>query len=549
MTLKILHVTNIAQNAYINARLLNEAGHDNDVAAYDMYHFACSPEWVHLFEADIDRALLGDDFFPNFYRLGQAMPRIAPFVAHGPMLQTLTYLRLRRLGAALADTAYAVLAYLRFKATHFATLAPQTKPWPAADFAAALESYGLSAPLHARLRAGHLFDRLLGFIKARLARFLGWQVLENVHPPFAHGYLDSYFPFDPFLAQTLLALRQRGLLTAIGLELPAPAAPLPADAPAPPAGDDWTAYRIYGEQWRALCPLYDICLFYADSGTQAYANGIASYATFEHGTIRTAPFEDTIHGRLLAAAYHGADKVFLTNTDYATQARRLEFREDQRVYFLHPFDERETFRFAELAPAPPASPVRFLCPARQDWVSNDPTMAKGNDRIFHAAAALRAAGVNTFRLTCIAWGVDLAASQKLVDDLGLAGHVDWIAPLTKRRLWGAMCAHHAIIDQFVISVISGITFEALGLGRRLITKDDGVANSVFFAAPPPLLAAADAADIAAHMRAVMADPHDAEGVGARCQDWVRQHHSAARLVALQETAFADMVARRAAATL
>ena len=66
--LKILHVGNIVQNAYVNASILNQRGHDCDVAAFDWYHFASSPEWYHLSEADADLDQLADHYFPDFYR-------------------------------------------------------------------------------------------------------------------------------------------------------------------------------------------------------------------------------------------------------------------------------------------------------------------------------------------------------------------------------------------------------------------------------------------------------------------------------------------------
>ena len=42
---RVLHIGNIANNAYNNSKLLIEAGVDNDVLCYDYYHTMGCPEW------------------------------------------------------------------------------------------------------------------------------------------------------------------------------------------------------------------------------------------------------------------------------------------------------------------------------------------------------------------------------------------------------------------------------------------------------------------------------------------------------------------------
>jgi glycosyltransferase involved in cell wall biosynthesis len=45
---RVLHVGNVANNAYLLAKSLIEAGVDNDVLCYGNYHFMASPEWEEL---------------------------------------------------------------------------------------------------------------------------------------------------------------------------------------------------------------------------------------------------------------------------------------------------------------------------------------------------------------------------------------------------------------------------------------------------------------------------------------------------------------------
>src|SRR5437870_3319428 len=46
--LRVLHVGNIANNAYLNAKFLRRAGVEADVLAYNYYHVMGTPEWEEL---------------------------------------------------------------------------------------------------------------------------------------------------------------------------------------------------------------------------------------------------------------------------------------------------------------------------------------------------------------------------------------------------------------------------------------------------------------------------------------------------------------------
>jgi hypothetical protein len=63
----VLHVGNIAHNAYFNELILRESGRSGCIINFDLYHFASCPQWLKLSKLETDRKLLGDDFFPNFF--------------------------------------------------------------------------------------------------------------------------------------------------------------------------------------------------------------------------------------------------------------------------------------------------------------------------------------------------------------------------------------------------------------------------------------------------------------------------------------------------
>ena len=52
--MKILHIGNIANNAYLNAKLLNDSGVESHVLCYDYYHLMGCPEWEEcLFDSSV----------------------------------------------------------------------------------------------------------------------------------------------------------------------------------------------------------------------------------------------------------------------------------------------------------------------------------------------------------------------------------------------------------------------------------------------------------------------------------------------------------------
>src|SRR5438105_3431919 len=131
--------------------------------------------------------------------------------------------------------------------------------------------------------------------------------------------------------------------------------------------------------------------------------------------------------------------------------------------------------------------IVFLCPARQDWTARDPKMCKANDIYFRATSLVIRTGEQRLRLRCVKWGVDQDASLRLIEELEIGNFVEWIPPMTRAQLWRAMLDADAVVDQFLLSALGAVAFEALALGRRLITLDDGIANATFFGEQPPIL--------------------------------------------------------------
>ena len=118
---RILHVGNIANNAYNNARLLNEAGLDCDVICYDYYHVMACPEWE---DSEVS-GHYGDQFRPKWSDAGFGDFRRPPWFAQGPLKICVDYLISKREGRNGAT----VVAWRRLAIANGTENGPRNRLW------------------------------------------------------------------------------------------------------------------------------------------------------------------------------------------------------------------------------------------------------------------------------------------------------------------------------------------------------------------------------------------------------------------------------------
>ncbi len=93
---RILHIGNVANNGYNNAKVLVEAGFDCDALCYDYYHIMGCPEWE---DADFS-GMVEDHFTPNWREVDLRGFRRQRWFAQGPRYWAIAYLLARRNGRA-----------------------------------------------------------------------------------------------------------------------------------------------------------------------------------------------------------------------------------------------------------------------------------------------------------------------------------------------------------------------------------------------------------------------------------------------------------------
>lgn len=478
--MRVLHIGNIANYAFVNARMQRRAGIEADCIEPGFFHIMACPEWL---EAPIEGDH-GDDRTPKWSRVDLGGYKRPDWFVLGEEGLAFRYLAARQHGQ--AEEARKLQRQIAFHARSYA----QDMPLPAGVMKALLTSRN---PMAMRLR--HYVKRLLrGPGKAPPA------AAEAEAMPAAGS-----FAIEP--PPAVLPFIQRSAL------------------------------------WRDTLAWYDVIQGYTIQSVYPAAAGLPNFLSYELGTIRGLPFEESPEGRLTRWVYRMSPEVFVTNSDCMPAAEALGLDMGHVHKVLHAFDIDDAIAFAAAWNEPePGGPPVFYAPARQHWKNGNASILKGNDVAIRGAALLKARG-HDFRLVLGEWGEEIGLSRELIAELGIADRIDWAKPLPRHKLWPAYMRARAIIDQFRSPAFGGVSLEALALGKRLITGYDHGLGGAFFSAPPPIHNCRTAEQVADAMEACLRDPTDESGLGRAAQDWMRREHSVARQLREQFSAYEALLSR------
>jgi glycosyltransferase involved in cell wall biosynthesis len=472
--LRVLHLGNIANNAFNNARIQRQYGIDAYVIAYENYHIMACPEWEEAtFEGN-----LGDPFFPNWRKVDLAGYQRPRWFASGPL----------RLCCEMIE------AEVRAESDRADELRLKLKAVREAECSQTYWSF--------LIRQARRLLRRLTRLSAELREATDIFLKPRKSDPRHSRLIDIWKK-----ART--------------------------SHPSVPTARDFSGYRARLQHLRGLFQYFDVIQAYSTDGAWPLLTE-QHYIAYEHGTLRAIPFVNDLTGRLAATVFLGADHVFVTNLDCMEAGGRLGIPADRFSPLPHAFDEKRLieFRHDHRETRPPDDHVIFFHPARQDWLLADPSMIKGNDRLIRAFARISQMHPSA-QLLMVAWGRDLHATRDLIKSLGVEGKIQWLDPMRKQDLWRTYLSSHAVLDQFVLPSFGGVTFEALALGCRVITNVDFAAAERFFSKAPPVYSASTENEIYEMLERIVLDRNDLAGVGDAGAEWIKHYHSARKIVELQ----------------
>lgn len=482
-----LHVSNVANVAYGFAKILNAHASPASVICHDIKHLMSQPEWDDL---PLDPADFPDewDFTKSTADFGGwrrpawfTSESIAdPFAEVGPLHarvrgwfgRRLSVDTKRRIEPAYHRARRAQVRLQQLLSRPAAEASPATA-FGTASGAAAASSASMSASASAAASVLRVADDAFGHADAEA------RLREVVARSAALG---SEWAMDP------AALRRY----------------LPHAA--------WLARHAAA---------HDVVFTYVLSPIYGMLYGRKPQVSVEIGTMRDIAFGTSVVASLLWPGYRFSDHVVVTNPDNRGLADAAGI--ESYSFCPHPLDDRmfspgeEPELRRELLERYRVRALLFA-PARQNW------RIKGNDKLLRAFARLRQSGIDA-ALLAPAWGQEVARSQALARELGIADYVAWLQPMPEPLLARHYRAVDLVCDQFQLGVFGLITPKAMACGTPVLTSYEARHHAWCFAEDPPLAPCSSEDDIVAAATTLLSDDHRRRALGASSRAWVDAHHS------------------------
>lgn len=499
--LRVLHIGNAENNAYVNASIQRKWGIDADVLAMDDYSAMASPEWQ-----DVNfRQIIADSDRPDWRSIDRNGFRRPAWFAQGPVDACVRYLLAKTGKLPSASGLRRWLNFERWLLTR-RSLASDCVRW-------LIRSRTNRNVGQNGVSASAILLQYWGSLQ------LKWSERMKLVPPIARAMERN--GKRAFRMGRMAEGQTPTRLT---------------------VGDDAglhieTLSQGRHPYLRILLKRYDVVQCYGEHATLPFAAQHRDYFVYDQDSA-SGRFAFSQPDKLMFEASRlVATAVFFTGPESLAASAELGFDPERAIALPCAVDSEKLLRFARQVRAPrPGRVVRFVTSAPHGWAENKSTHTNGNDRLLHALAIVRATG-RTCRLATIAWGQDVEASKALSRQLGVADMIEWKLAMPTPLLWGEYVKSDAVIDHFGAGNFRGAALDAMLLGRRVISQIDAVHSEQFFGALPPTYFCKTPEDIARAMIRVIDDPADLAMDGAKNQTWAAHYQSSERVLALQVNAY------------
>jgi glycosyltransferase involved in cell wall biosynthesis len=515
---RILHIGNIANNAYNNAKLLNEAGLDCDVISYDYYHIMGCPEWE---DADIN-GVIEDSFRPDWTKVDLGGFVRPPWFAQGPLEWCIRYLLARRADKDSQGKMWRALLLASRCAT---------RKWVDTIDHGALKSGWLI-----RVTKQVLTDPARETV-TNVSRFVTDRSSGNI--ALAISGLVLLFAFVcRVIAWPVILWHRRKERQAVSRIMDSYAREF-SDRKDPLVFADIKPYLHFRSEWQKLLSHYDYVIAYSTDPILVLLAGVPYFA-FEHGTLREIPYHETSQGRLTALAYRLARHVFVTNFDCVESASQLS--PGRFTIINHPYDEDHGLNVSGWEHSRDSlrsilgSDFIFFHPTRHDWVEGTGYADKSNDIFLRAFASLRQSGLKV-GLVCCNWGSNAENSRALLESLGCSSCVQWIEPLAITPFERMCLASDMVVDQFKLGAFGGVVFKAMAVGAPILTYLDEGRLLKQYPECPPVVNCRSEEEIMVSLQQLLSSPEKLKGIGEASRKWIKKFHSKQDTVNLQLTQF------------
>jgi glycosyltransferase involved in cell wall biosynthesis len=474
--LRVLHLGNIANNAYLNAKFLRSIGIDAHVLSRDYYHVMATPEWEEVELAHEH----GDDYRPHFSAIDVRDYRRPAWFVNAPLTSS---------------------------PSAIAKLCGKHPTWRQRAASSALE------------RLVRVSEKLIGLRGVAALQLL----LMNpaVFVLRLSLVLKSKLGTESWVAKAVDACATWGLKSAIArlgrwVAMYDEAFPTRSDRL---TGRDVFLFYSATNIFRKIFDRYDIVQCYATEPIHALLAEKRPFLAFEHGTLRDFTMDALPLHRLTALAYRRADHTFITNGDCLAYAKRLGVENYSPI--IHPIDvdqHRRDFGGAitDLREKMAADVILF-CPLRHEW------KVKGVDIHLRALPLIKARVKGRVALVLIRWGQQISDSEVLVEDLGCAAEVVWRPSMCRITMIKHIRAADVVLDQMALPHFGATAPQSIAAGTPVISSYEPESTRWIIPEPAPILSAFSPEDVAAAVVTAL-DPQWRLDYKNRAKDWTDKYH-------------------------
>jgi glycosyltransferase involved in cell wall biosynthesis len=169
--------------------------------------------------------------------------------------------------------------------------------------------------------------------------------------------------------------------------------------------------------------------------------------------------------------------------------------------------------------------------SRLMWSSCASDESKHNDWLFRGFAAMRSRSPKAeVKLLVVEYGPDVEATKRLVAELGLTGHVEWLSKMSRRDLTWLISKVDIVFGEVMSAprtLWGGTGWEALAYGSALMQGflfEEGEFSALFGHPPPPMLGIKSMDDVEQHLVRAVKNPESLHKIGAEAKVWFDQYN-------------------------
>jgi hypothetical protein len=503
---RVLHIGNIANNAYNNTKILNQAGLDCDVLCYNYYHMMACPEWE---DAIIQRDY-GNDFYPNWSSAGIKNFKRPTWFVQGPIRLCLKYLIAKRNGK---KNKFLELVISYINQTRF-SLIPSKR---------------IINVVITKFLQVVIFFYIFGL---SVLRWITNVVISNLLPPIIKKIIN-------LILKKFLNLYHREGNTLEDLNRELSIELKKENFPKIKKNYCYFDYKLINK-FTQLFTHYDFIIAYS---TDPIIPLICKkpYFSFEHGTLRDIPYEKNDRAKLTSLAYRKSIHTFVTNFDCKESANYLT--KGRFTIINHPFDEDNKkiphFHVDKMRKNLLTlldSDFLFFHPTRHDWLKKNGKgyADKANDKFLRVFVKLRKQGLRIGLITCD-WGENVIESKKILSNF--EKNIYWEKPFNILK-FKLMCnISDVVVDQFKLGSFGGVVFKALATGTPVLTYLEKKQIYKQFKIIPPVINCKSEKEIEHEIKKIFKNESLLKDLGSKSEKWIKKYHGKAQTVNLQVDQF------------